>query len=71
MKTNFKKLDSTTFYVSYENQAINVYVRYSKSNKHYEVDAGQFYFEVKNINEMKQKVESYFQQGKFNQSFEV
>lgn len=69
MKSIFKKLDNNTYYVRYENQAINVCVRYSKCNKHYEVDASQFYWEVKNIDEMKQKVESYFQQGKFTESF--
>jgi hypothetical protein len=65
MNVTFKKLDSTCYLVTNGDNAINVYVRYSSSNKHYEVDAGQFYWELKSINDMKTKVSQYFQENKF------
>ena len=70
MTITFKKLDKETFYVTDGNTAINVRARYSAPNRHYEVDAAQFYWECKTITEMKQKVSRYYADGKF-QSFEV
>lgn len=70
MTMTFKKLDKETFYATDGNTAINVYARYSASNRHYEIDAAQFYWECKTIADMKNKVTQYFIDGKF-QSFEV
>lgn len=70
MQINFKKLDNNCYYVTDGNSAINIYVRYSSFNKHYEIDADKFYWECKTINEMKDKVTKYWIEGKFN-SFEV
>lgn len=70
MNINFKKLDNNCYYVSNDNKALNVYVRYSEFNKHYEIDVQQYYFECRTIKEMKDKVTNYWLQGKFN-PFEI
>lgn len=67
----FKKLDSQTYYVTDGQYAINVHVRYSSVNKHYEIDASNYAFDVNTLKEMKDKVTRYFLDGKFTQAFEI
>ena len=60
MKITFKKLDSEVYFITNGNTALNVYVRYSKANKHYCVDAGSTYFEVNSIADFKKAITNRF-----------
>lgn len=60
MKITFKKLDSECFFITDGNSAINAFVRYSKANKHYCIDAAGVYMEVNTISEFKQAITNRF-----------
>lgn len=70
MTLSFKKLDAECYYVTDGTHGFNAYVRYSKANKHYAVDVCERYFEVRNVAEFKNKVQSMYANNQLS-TFEI
>jgi hypothetical protein len=62
----FKKINDSCYFITDGEKGLNMYLRYSKLCKHYEVDVCEYYFEEKTIKKIKEKMNKYWNDNKFN-----
>jgi hypothetical protein len=63
-KLTFKKIDNNCYFITNGSKGLNMFLRYSNSCKHYEVDICKYYFEEKTIKKIKDKVTKYWNENK-------